>query len=273
MTTFGVIGTGSMGSMLIRKMVESGQADAHAVVAYNRSAEKALALADETGVRVGVSARDIVERSDIIFLCVRPLEVRGVLEDLRGVLTPEKLLVSVASDVTLNDLSTWSEARTEKVIPSITSECGGGVSLIAFGDTATGSDRERVCSLFGAMSTPVEVEEGRIEVMTGLTSCAPAFIAAIMQEFAASAVRRENISQACAERLVMETLIGTARLLAGCGTGFVGLISGVATERGITREGVDVIRHRMPDVFDELLEKTHAKHDLVKQRIRDQDAG
>lgn len=272
MTTFGVIGTGSMGGMLIRKLVESRQVDAHDLIVFNRSEEKALAIADETGVRVGESARDVAERSGIIFLCVLPLQVRGVLEDLQGALTPEKVLVSVASDITLDNLSAWSDARVARVIPSITSECLGGVSLIAFGDMVAGSDREQVLSLFGAMSTPVEIEEGHFEVMTALTSCAPAFIAAIMQEFAASAVRREQISRACAERLVMETLIGTARLLARSGTGFEGLISSVATEGGITREGVDVIRHRMPGVFDEILEKTHAKHDLVKRKIRDQDA-
>jgi pyrroline-5-carboxylate reductase len=273
MTTFGVIGTGSMGSMLIRKMVESGQADAHAVVAFNRSEGKARAIADETGIRIVASARDVAEQSEIVFLCVRPLEVQDVLEDLRGVLTPDKLLVSVASDVALNDLSAWSEARTAKVIPSITSACGGGVSLIAFGDTASASDRELVLSLFGAMSAPVEIEEGHFEVMTALTSCAPAFIAAMMQEFGAAAVRREGISPALAEQLVRETLIGTTRLLAESGADFEGLISRVATEGGITREGVDIIRQRMPRVFDEVFEKTHAKHERVKQRIRDQDAG
>lgn len=273
MTTFGVIGTGSMGGMLVRKMVETGQADAHAVIAYNRSEEKALALAGETGVHVAESARKLAELSDIIFLCVRPLEVRGVLEDLRDVLTPDKLLASVASDVTLDDLAAWSEARAVRVIPSITSECLGGVTLLAFGATVSDTDREQVLSLFGAMSMPVEVEEDHFEVMTGLTSCAPAFIAAVMQEFAAAAVRLEGIAPAVAEQLVMETFIGTARLLAESGADFERLISSVATEGGITREGVDVIRQQMPGVFDEILAKTHARHELVKRRIRDQNAG
>ena len=65
MTTFGVIGTGSMGSMLVRKMVESGQAGAHEIIVYNRSAEKALRLVGATGVRIAPSARDVAEQSDV----------------------------------------------------------------------------------------------------------------------------------------------------------------------------------------------------------------
>ncbi|HDS62821.1 MAG TPA: hypothetical protein ENN52_01550 [Methanofollis liminatans] len=269
MTTFGVIGTGSMGGMLVRKMVETGQAGAHEIIAYNRSVEKALRLAGETGIRIAGSARAVAEESDVLLLCVRPLEVRGVLLDLRGVLTPDRLLVSVASDVTLENLSAWSQARSVRVIPSITSACGGGVALVAFGDAASDADRELVLSLFGAMSSPVEIAEEHFEVMTALTSCAPAFIAALMQEFAAAAVRRSGIAPAVAERLVRETLIGTARLLAASGTDFEEVIAGVATEGGITRVGVDVIRQQVPGVFDEILAQTDARHDLVKAKIRE----
>lgn len=269
MTTFGVIGTGSIGSMLVRKMVETGQAGAHEVIVYNRSAEKARRLAAATGVRVAPGARDAAAASDVLLLCVRPLEVQGVLLDLRGVLTREKLLVSVASDVTLADLSAWSEARAVRAIPSVTSECGGGVTLLAFGAAASEADRRLVLSLFGAMSAPVEVPEEHFEVMTALTSCAPAFIAALMQEFAAAAVRRSGIAPAVAERLVRETLAGTARMLAAPGAGFDEVIARVATEGGITRVGVDVIRQGAPCVFDEVLAKSDARHDLVKAAIRE----
>lgn len=269
MTTFGVIGTGSMGSMLVRKMVETGQAGAHEIIVYNRSAEKALRLAGATGVRIAPSARDVAEQSDILLLCVRPLEVRGVLLDLGGALTPEHLLVSVASDVTLGDLSAWSQARSARAIPAVTSECGGGVTLVAFGAAASDADRRLVLSLFGAMSSPVEIPEEHFEVMTALTSCAPAFIAALMQEFAAAAVRRSGIALPVAEHLVRETLTGTACLLAASGTGFEEVIARVATEGGITRVGVDVIRQGVPGVFDEVLAKTDARHDLVKAKIRE----
>ncbi|MDK2975036.1 MAG: hypothetical protein PWP08_1407 [Methanofollis sp.] len=194
MTTFGVIGTGSM---LIRKMVESGQADAHSLIAYNRSEEKARA----TPARPAFLSAKVpgTSRNDQIsfFSVSDPLKCGGVLKDLRGVLTPEKLLVSVASDITLENLSAWSDARAAKVIHARAAK-----------------------------------------VIPSITK---------------------------------ETFIGTARLLAEYKIGFDGLISRVATEGGITREGVDIIRHRMPDVFDKVLAKTHAKHCRIQQKIRDQE--
>jgi pyrroline-5-carboxylate reductase len=110
-------------------------------------------------------------------------------------------------------------------------------------------------------------EEQHIEVYSDLTSCAPALFAAMMQEYAAAAVRREGVPPALAEYLVRHTLIGTAWLLASKETGFDTIINRVATRGGITEEGVKVLRSRLPTVYDELLEATLAKHDAVKQTI------
>ncbi|HII06679.1 MAG TPA: NAD(P)-binding domain-containing protein [Methanotrichaceae archaeon] len=269
MAMIGVIGTGSMGGMLIRKFVETGAFTAGDVMASNRSADKAKAIAAATGIGIAGSNLDLVAASDVIFICVKPLEVKALLKELKGVLTADKLVVSIAADVTIGDISALCDARVTRVIPSITSECSKGVSLVAFGDNSTEADRSLVLSALGSISRPVETEEENLELLADLTSCAPAFISSMMHEFALSATRRENISPGLAELLVMETLAGTVELLKNVNS-FEEVVTRVATKGGITEEGVKVIRKVAPSMYDELLEVTMAKHDLVKDRIRDQ---
>ena len=81
MTTFGFIGTGHIGSMLVKKFVEAGAIEAEDILASNRTAEKVMQLAEAAGIRQA-SNRVVAELSDVVFICVRPLEVRDVLREL-----------------------------------------------------------------------------------------------------------------------------------------------------------------------------------------------
>jgi pyrroline-5-carboxylate reductase len=93
----------------------------------------------------------------------------------------------------------------------------------------------------------------------------------MMQEFAFSAVRKEGVSPALAAYLVQQTLIGTAWLLDRDDMGFDELIGRVATKGGITEEGVTVLRNRLPVVYQELLDATHKKHEVLIKKIAEQD--
>lgn len=251
MVQIGIIGTGSMGSMLVRSFIESSAAGPEEIIASSRTAESLLALATETGIRCGRDNREVVEEAEVIFLCVRPSEIRDVLLDLKEDLSQEKVLVSIAAGVGLGDLQTWTAARVARVIPTLTSEILKGASLVAFGERATGADREVVLALFNAIGRAVEVREEDFEALTLITSCGPAFVAALMEEFAAAAARQGGIRPDLAELLVKETLIGTAGLVDA--SSFEEVVSRVATPGGITEKGVAAIRERGPVVFDEMM--------------------
>ncbi len=266
MTTFGFIGTGHLGSMLVRKFVETGAMDEKDIIASNRNLAKARRLAAQVGIQVG-SNRDVAIQSDVIFLCVRPMDVKGVLGELEDLLTADKLLISAAVDFSLKELQRLRKARTARVVPSIACENLLGVSLVAMGNNATLQDKELIFSLFAALGDPVEVPEDHFEVLADITSCGPGYISSLLHEFALAASWR-GVPKDLAEELVKKTLAGTARLLEA--ESFGGLISCVATEGGITEEGVKIIRAEAPEMFSGLFSATRAKHELVKKRIEDQ---
>ncbi len=268
MAKIGIIGTGSMGGMFIRKFIENGAVNANDVIACNRSMDKARSLADATGITVGKNNRDLVSRSDVIFLCVKPLDAKAVLREAGDLLTPEKLLISIVSGITIGDISSLTGARAVRAIPSITSECSKGITLLTFGMTATKADKELVRSLFQAISKPVETEEENFDLLADLTSCMPAFISSMMQEFALSASRRGGLSIELTELLVKETLAGTAELLTKDGSTFNELVVRVATKGGITEEGVKVIKREIPAMYDDLLEATSVKRGIVREKIK-----
>lgn len=267
MTRYGFIGTGSMGSMLIRKFIGTGRIVPGEIIASSKDGHSARALAAQAGIAAAPSNTAVAGHARVLFLCVRPADVRGVLDEIWGVLQPGVLVVSIAGGVTLADLaqSAGLHARVARVIPAVTAEREAGVSLVAFGHGVTQEDRDLLLSLFSAVGAAVETEEKNLDLYADLTSCAPAFIASMMREYAAAAVRTGAVEPAVAEFLLKKTLTGTALLLDTGETGFDEVIRRVATPGGTTEEGVKVLEGRLPAVFDEVIRATERRR-LIRER-------
>ncbi|MBN1432935.1 MAG: NAD(P)-binding domain-containing protein [Methanomicrobiaceae archaeon] len=260
MTRVGIIGTGSMGGMLARKFTESKAVSPDNICIYNRTPEKMNALVKISGVEICENNRDVAEKSDLIFICVKPGEVKDVLMEINACLGESKTLVSVASDISINKLSEWSGTDVVRVIPSVTSECLSGVSVVAFGEGISQSTRDEVISLLDSISRPFVTTEDNISLLSDLTSSSPAIFASIMQQYAQAAVRNGGLSESDAEFLVREAFIGTAKLLSEKNYDFSSLVSRVSTEGGITAEGIKVVEEGMPEVFDRVFLEMSKKH-------------
>ena len=269
MTQYGFIGTGSMGGMLIRKIIGTGLVAPGGIYASSKSGISARALAGTTGITAEKSNRSVAGNADVLFICVKPLEVRGVLEEVRDVLKPGALLVSIAGCVSLENLRDWTGGIVHcvRIIPSVTMEENAGISLVAWGHGVTPGDKKLLLGLLNAISTAVEIEERNFDLYTNLTSCGPALIVAMMREFAGGASRTGTIPPKLAEYLVKETMIGTARILEGEQDTFDNVIGRVATKGGSTEEGVKVLQARLPAVMDEVLLALDAKRRVVAEKV------
>jgi pyrroline-5-carboxylate reductase len=269
MTRYGFIGTGSMGSMLVRKFTGNGMIVPADIAASSKAGISARVLADRTGITAAPSNTAVAAGAGVLFICVKPAIVRSVLEEIRPVLGKDILIVSIAGGVTLADIKEWAgpDHRYVRVIPSVAAEQESGISLVAWGRGTLPEDKALILSLFNAIGIAVETDEGNFDLYADLTSCAPAFIAVMMREFAKSSVRTGAIEPALAEYLVRKTLAGTTWILDNDSTGFDTVIARVATKGGITEEGVKVLEARLPAVFDDVLRATKEKRRVVAEQL------
>lgn len=249
-----------MGGMLAGKFTESKKILPGNIFIHNRTPEKMNDLASVYGVVACETNRDVAERSDLIFICVKPGEVKDVLMEIQPFIDEKKTPVSVASDISLKKLSEWSGTDAVRVIPSVTSECMSGVSVVVFGEGIEQNIRDEVISLLDSISRPFVTTENNISLFSDLTSSSPAIIASIMQQYALGAVRKGGVSEDDAEFLVREAFIGTAKLLSAKNYDFNSLVSKVSTEGGITAEGVKVVEEEIPEFFDHVFSEMSKKH-------------
>ncbi|AOZ87591.1 pyrroline-5-carboxylate reductase [Bacillus xiamenensis] len=271
METIGIIGYGSMADMMVQKWLERGVLHARQLMIHTRSDTERLHQLKETYQDVNICSLDDISAScDVVFVCVPPLAVLDVLDQLR----PAKKalhIVSVAAAVTLEKLMQHTNQPVSRYIPTLTSAVGTGVSLVAHGETAGQEARERLHRLLSAFSIVREVEENRFDTASNLTSSSPGFIAAIFEEMARAAVRNSELSLDEAYECLTYALLGTGKLLVERGLTFAETVERVATKGGITGEGAAVIQQQAPQMFDDLFTQTMKKYDQLKSQIDEAD--
>lgn len=264
----GVIGTGSMGSVIIHALLRSGAIEPESLIIHNRTTAKAMAVASRfPGVRVSCSPVETAVSSHVLFLCVKPLEYKTVLDEIAPQLSPETIVVSITSPVLIRHLERRLDCKIAKVIPSITNYVGGGATLCMYGNRMTERDKAMLESLLGHISTPLRIEERHARITSDLSSIGPALMAFLLQQFIDAAVEKTGIPREEATRLAAEMILGTGRLLTEGGFSPQSLQARVSVPGGITEKALALLHDRVEGMFSEVIRTTHDKYDEDLTRV------
>lgn len=265
----GFIGTGSMGTILLEAFIESGALIPGQIFASNRSPHKLDALVRKhPGLHTGVNL-DVARKSDIIFLCVKPLEYRSVLDEIQTCLHPEKLVLSITSSIGVKQLEEYVPAKAARVIPSITNTACSGASLVTFGSRLTPKDKTRLLELLAVISTPVEIDEAHTRISADITSCGPAFFSFLIQRYIDSAVEETGIPKEQATELMTAMIIGLGRLLEDGRYSLSSLQAKVHVPGGVTGIGLNVLDQETKHTFPHLVQATQRKFQTDLAEARD----
>ncbi|WP_400164126.1 late competence protein ComER [Brevibacillus sp. TJ4] len=260
MDRIGVIGTGSMGSMLVEAWLKTNALSPGQVTICNRTPEKAENLVKRhPGLHLAENNLQLVRASQVLLLCVKPLEYSHVLEQIAPALTSEHLLITITSPITLDQLEERVPARVARVIPSITNAAKSGVSLCEFGSRIEESHRQFIFSLFSSISQPVEIVPPFLRISADLISCGPAFLSYTLQQMIEDAVSETGISREAATYLVTQMVIGVGQLLQQELFTLPALQARVCVPGGVTGEGLKVMQERLPGMFAQVFARTQAK--------------
>ena len=236
--TVGFIGTGNMGSALARAAAKSGAADR--ILLSNRTHEKALRLAEEIGAEAADN-RTVAQRSDVLFLAVKPQMLEEMLSGIMDVLQERKERFLIVSMVAGKDVATlkslFGSIPVIRIMPNIPVAVGGGVTLFTSRDDVTAEEKECLKKLLKTSGEVTEIDEKLLDAATGITGCGPAYAAMFIEALADGAVacglpRRQAIDFAA------QMVSGTAKLLLETGEHPDVLKDRVCSPGGSTIQGV-----------------------------------
>ncbi|MBO9129574.1 late competence protein ComER [Bacillus sp. 165] len=270
----GIIGTGNMGKILIDAFIEANAVQPSRLTIVNRTLAKAYNIKEQyPGINVGKTIQEVVKKSDLIFLCVKPLDMHPLLQQHHSLFTQEKCLVSITSPVSVKQLESIVNCNVARMIPSITNRALAGISLCTFGDRCSQEWQKKLLALFSHISTPIHIEENITRVASDIVSCGPAFFSYLLQRFIDATVKETEITEREATELASGMLIGMGKLLEKEIFTLRTLQEKVCVKGGITGEGIKVLDTELGDVFEHLLQRTHEKYNEDLEKVSEQFRG
>lgn len=267
MIKIGIIGFGSMGSMIAKSLLTEGFIKPEEMIISTRT-ESSLDPLKHKWNKITISDNiTAAQKAKYIFICVKPFDVKDVIDEIKEFVTEDKHIISIAACVTMNNLESKLDRQITRVIPTITSEVFEGVTLICHNKKVNAENKKFIEDLFNCMSSVKVIKEVNFEAAADLTSCAPGMIAAILQNFMEAGLRHSSISEADAFDMIIKTFYGTALLLKETNMSFEEVIERVATKGGITEQGNRVLNAALPEVFDKVFTSTLNRHEERKGKV------
>jgi pyrroline-5-carboxylate reductase len=213
----GFIGGGNMAEAMIKGLLTASFIEAKNVLVSDPRPERLEYLHQEYRVRAAADNRDLVDKSDIVILAVKPQIVKEVLCDVRDRVAEGKPVISIAAGVPIKiiedalnhgALKACSVVRTMPNTPALVQQ---GITAIAAGSRVSKTDVKIAHRIFEAIGKTVDVDEVHLDAVTGLSGSGPAYIFLIIEALSDAGVKM-GLPRNVANALTLQTVLGAAKL-------------------------------------------------------------
>ena len=251
----GIIGGGNMGSAILSGIVRK-----YSVFVCEKEQKKAQALKRKFGIKL-LNLREIVQHAQMIILAVKPQDFDSVLKELRGYVTFNKLVVSIAAGISCQYIEKrlGAKIRVVRTMPNLAAKVGEAMTAICRGHKATNSDLDAASHIFGSIGKTVVVEEKFIDTITAVSGSGPAYVF-LFVECLNKAAKSLGLKEHLAKELVLQTLKGSLKLLEETKEDASSLRVKVTSKKGTTQAAIDVFfKNKIDKIFTQALKSAQKR--------------
>ncbi len=215
--TVAIIGAGVMGETLLSGLIRGGHELADLMVGEKRP-ERAAELREKYGVEV-VANIEAASRADTVALVVKPQDMGEVLIEIAPHLHAGQVLISLAAGITTAYVESHipEGIAVVRVMPNTPALVDEGMAAISAGthcDEEHLALTERMLSVTGRV---VRVPEKQQDAVTAISGSGPAYIFFVVESMIEAGVHL-GLPRSTATEMVVQTLVGSAKLLRETGT-------------------------------------------------------
>jgi pyrroline-5-carboxylate reductase len=229
-----VIGTGTIGKAIVQSLIR-GKYDGK-IIATRRRIQKIEDL-EELGVKITSDNSSAAKEANMILLCVKPRDVKGVLNEMREEVKG-KVVVSLVAAIPLRYLKENAPgARFIRAMPNVAVLVQEAFTAYCTDKDITKEDKENVEEIFKAMGKYLEVEERDMDAITGLSGSAPAYIFTIIEAMMYAGLK-VGLPRDLSLFSSAQTVLGSGKLALETNIHSAELKDMVVTPGGVTIEGI-----------------------------------
>ena len=255
--TISFIGTGKMATALISSIYKSKLN--YELTASDHNEENLKKLKSKFNVKTTTDNKEAVKNADIVFICVKPQNIDEVLNEIKGGIK-NQLIVSIAAGIKINHIeSILKKSRVIRVMPNINCLVGEMAGGFSAGKYATKENIEEVSKLLNVSGIAIQVEENLLDAVTAVSGSGPAFFAYFIKSIAEAGIKK-GLKKEIAYQLAAKTALGTGKLLLEMKITPDELISMVASKKGTTEAGLNVLdKYQVKNILEKTADAAYKR--------------
>lgn len=259
----GFIGAGNMGGAIIGGIVTKGLYKKDNILVYDKNKEAVL--------RLGMDYADIREvcKADILFLCVKPDIIYTVIDEIKGYVNKDAVIISIAAGQSIEKLSKafgYEDIKLIRVMPNTPALVGEGMSAISKNVVMQKEENEEDCNavikIFESLGKAEIVAESLMDVVTGISGSSPAYVFMFIEALADAAVKG-GMKREHSYVFAAQAVLGSAKMVLETKKHPGELKDMVCSPKGTTIEAVKVLEEKglraaVMDAVDACIKKSQS---------------
>ena len=213
MTVIAVVGAGKIGEALLAGLLQGGRSPEE-LLFTERHPERAAELTERYGV-AGVEVVEAAKQADVLVVAVKPQDIEPVLAELAPLVGPTSLVVSLCAGLptSLYERRLPDRVPVVRVMPNTPMVVGEAMSAVSPGKYATAGHVALVTEMLATVGQVVEVPESQQDAVTALSGSGPAYFFFLVEAMIDAGILL-GLPRAVAEKLIIQSAVGAAKMLA-----------------------------------------------------------
>ena len=234
----GVIGGGVMAEAILSRLIAQQVYGPRDIIVCDISPVRLSYWKEAHQVQTSLDNQSALA-ADVILLAIKPQVFPTLAPQLQ--LSSSALVISILAGVTVEQLeSAFDGNPVVRAMPNTPATVGAGITALAIGQLAHNDHVELAQRLFQAVGEVVIVPDSMMDAVTGLSGSGPAYVAIAIEALTDGGVAA-GLPRTIAAQLALQTIQGTAALLAESGLHTAQLKDQVTSPGGTTIAGVQAL--------------------------------
>lgn len=184
----GIIGFGNMGATIAQWLKTK-----YPVCVFDKEKEK---LKNLSGITVALGIPDLVKRSQVVIIAVKPQDIDVVLREVKNTIKDKpqgnglastsqshKLVISIAAGIPTTFIEkALGGAHVVRAMPNLCARIGESVTCLARGSSVSEEDLELAQEIFYYFGVTRLVEEKMMNAVTAISGSGPAYVFDLMEK-------------------------------------------------------------------------------------------
>ncbi|MGH1543582.1 MAG: pyrroline-5-carboxylate reductase [Arenicella sp.] len=243
-STIGFIGGGNMAASIIGGLVPD-QINADHICVFDPNPDTCQRLAIDYKISICSNNEELLSRSDIIVLAVKPQVMQAVLQPLASIAQAQRpLFISIAAGIPCAHMNAWLDTGSNeehaivRVMPNTPALVKAGASGLYANQHVSEHQRLQAQNLMQAVGSAAWVpEEANIDAVTALSGSGPAYFMLFVKSLTEAGVNA-GLTADVARQLAIDTCAGSASLMASSEHDIQQLIDNVTSPGGTTEQAL-----------------------------------